>query len=128
MMTKLEQNLVEALIILFYEPEIKSVSDKYGDYGGLTIDRRMCVKVPDSEDPYDPMSCGYELFVTTINDLKYIGLYRTWIGDEYGAREGRIEVLISSYIGNSKYSAQRLVEIKRLTKAFDMLLVQDNDR
>lgn len=122
-MTKLEQSLVQAIITLFYEPEIHEGGDTYGDYDGLTVERRMVLKIPNLENPFDPIGDnGYELFITTICDRKYIGLYRTWTDDEYGGHEGRVEALINTDIGTHKYATHRLTEVNRLIEQFSMLL------
>ena len=124
MMTNLEQNLVSTIITLLYEPAIVEGSKKYGDYGGLTVEKRSCLKMPGSDDFYDPFDNGYELFITTINDLKYIGLYRTWEGDGLDEPGGCVEALIKVNFFDAKYAAHRLTEANRLIKKFDILLSQ----
>ena len=128
MMTKLEERLIKSILTLLYEPDIHDGTEKYGDYGGFTVERRSCLKVPNDEDPYNPMDNGYELFITTINDLKYIVLYRTWIDDEYGGHDGRVEALIKVDFFDAKYATHRLTEVSRLIKKFDYLLSQLEER
>ena len=122
MMTQLEEKLINSILILLYEPDITEGSEKYGDYGGLTIERRSCLKIPNLENPYDPFDMGYELFITTINDQKYIGLYRTWLDDEYGSHGGCVEALIKVDFFDEKRAGIRLSEVGRLIKKLNMLL------
>ena len=89
MINKLEIAIYEGLVRLLYE-EFTEGGEEFEGAESFTIEKRTIIRMPDEQDDFIH---GYELFITKIDGLSYIGVHRLFY-EEYGGRKGTVDGLI----------------------------------